>query len=225
MKLLFLLFIPLIYGFSFNPMSQSIELSEEQKSAQFLLENDSNEKMAVELTVKIRKMDEKGNETLPETKELTVYPPQVIIPPKEKRTIRVNWLGDNKLTTEKAFRVIAEQLPLNVDEKVKRKSGIKMLMKYIAALYVTPKDARSKVEIESYQTTTEELIITVHNKGNKHQILTDPTINFGDKITLKAKDLAGLAGENIMASSRRIFRVKGKHNIPKDLKTLIKINE
>ena len=71
----------------------------------------------------------------------------MIIPPKEKRAVRVSYSGPGNLTKEKAYRVIAEQLPVKVDDKTKRRSGIQMLMKYLAALYVTPDNADAKVDI------------------------------------------------------------------------------
>src|SRR5690606_3040109 len=112
-------FLPLLWSFSFSPMSQSIELGEKQKGTQFMITNDGEEKLAIELTVRERRMDPHGKETLPETKEITIFPPQMIIPPKEKRTVRVNWSGPKDIETERSFRVIAEQLPLKVDEKTK----------------------------------------------------------------------------------------------------------
>lgn len=204
-----LLLLPLLYSFTFNPMSQSIELGEKQKSAQFFIENDSNEKMAIELSVRERKMDESGKETLPETSELTVFPPQMIIPPKEKRTIRVNWTGSKALTEEKAFRVIAEQLPLKVDEKTKKKTGIQMLMKYMAALYVTPKDAEAKLKVVSTEKSGNAVKITVENEGNKHQVLTKPVLSFGKgKKSFEGENLSGLTGENVLARSKRTFILK-----------------
>jgi fimbrial chaperone protein len=200
--------LPFLFAFKFHPMSQSIELSEKQKAVQFWLENDSEEKLGIELTVKERQMDEMGQETLPDTSEITIFPPQVIIPPKEKRAVRVSYSGSSDLKAEKSFRVIAEQLPVKVDEKTKRRSGIQMMMKYMAALYVTPQNADSSIEISSVETQATKLLVTVSNKGNKHQILVSPvlTINSSNtKHVLKEKDLQGFAGENVLANSKRTF--------------------
>lgn len=207
--ILILLFSPFIYAFNFNPMSQAIELGENQKSVQFFLENDTSEKMAVELSVRERKMDENGKETLPATTEMTIFPPQMVIPPNEKRTIRVSWTGSKELKEEKAFRVIAEQLPLKVDEKQKKKSGIQMLMKYMAALYVTPKDAEAKLKVLSTETRGADLVIELLNEGSKHQVLTKPTLTFKQpKVSIGPDQLTGMTGENILANSKRRFVIK-----------------
>ena len=226
--LIFVAVLPFLFGFSFSPMSQSIDLGEKQKGTQFLLENDGETKMAVELTVKERKLTEDGVETQVDTKEISIFPPQVIIPPKEKRTIRVTWNGPSELQSEKNFRVIAEQLGLKVDEKTKNKSGIQMLMKYVAALYVTPDDAASKVTVESHSSDGKEIVLKIDNAGNKHQILGDPTISFEQndkKVQIKAQDLKGLAGENVLANSKRVFKIKNSTTIPANSKVSIKVND
>lgn len=229
MNLLRVLFIlPFLFSFKFNPMSQSINLGENQKAAQFLIENDTNEAMAVELSVKERIMDESGKETLPDVKELNVFPPQMVIPPKDKRTIRVSWSGGSSFTTEKSFRVIAEQLPLKVDQKTKNKSGIQMLMRYMAALYVTPANAEASVVTTLVSSNKDGLEIAVENKGNAHQIIMNPVLSFESgkkKWSFKSKELPNFAGENVLAQSKRVFKVSSKESIPLNAKVTLTLND
>lgn len=228
MKLLSLLLtLPLLYSFKFNPMSQSLELSEGKKTAQFTVENDTAENMAIELSVKERKMDHHGKEELPATTELSIFPPQIIIPPKEKRTIRVLWNGGLDIPVERSFRVVAEQLPLNVDKK-KRGTGIQMLMNYMAAFYVTPANAEAKINASVESVKNGEITLKVQNTGNKHQIIYRPELTFkkaSKKWTFKEKDLAGFAGENVLAKSERIFSLKTKEQIPADAEVSLKLEE
>ncbi len=223
-----LCFLPLVFAFKFNPMSQSIKLGENQKNAQFLIENDTAESMAIELSVKQRVMDEMGKEEMPKTTEVTIFPPQMIIPSKEKRTVRVVWTGSGNLDSEKAFRVIAEQLPLSVGAKAKKQSGIQMMMRYMAALYVTPKDAAGKLSVQILKSDPKSMTLKVVNDGNAHQVLLDPvlTLKKGEnKWTLKAQDLKGLAGENVLAKSQRIFTITTSTQIPTDASTSIKVDD
>lgn len=228
MKLLFtLLPLALLCSFKFNPMSQEIELESGKKSVQFIAENETDEKMAIEFSVKERSMDQLGKETLPDTKSISVFPPQLIIPPKEKRTIRVNWNGPGDIQREIAFRVIAEQLPLNVDAK-KKSSGIQMLMRYMAALYVTPKNVESKLEPVIQSSKSGELSLLVKNTGSKHQILTKPTLIInknGKKWILKENDLKSLQGENVLAGSERLFSVNARDTYPLDSEVTLKVEE
>lgn len=225
--LLLLLVFPLLFGFKFNPMSQAIELDSGKKSVQFIAENETTESMAIEFSVKERQMDETGEEKLPAAKELSIFPPQVIIPPKEKRTIRVNYNGPKDISSELAYRVIAEQLPLNVKGK-KQSSGIQMLMRYMAALYVTPKDVAPELQASLISSRDGRLKLLVKNTGKKHQILIKPTLiaKKGEKKwVLKEKDLPGVAGENVLAGSQRLFTLGPDERIPADAEATLKVEE
>ncbi len=228
MKLLAILVaLPFLFSFKFNPMSQEIELESGKKSVQFIAENETNENMAIEFSVKERKMDNLGKEELPATSVIAVFPPQLIIPPKEKRTIRVNYSGPTDIGQELSFRVIAEQLPLNVENK-KKASGIQMLMRYMAALYVTPKDVESKLETSFKTSSAGEFALVVKNSGKKHQIINKPTlvINKGSKKwVLKEADLKVLQGENVLAGSERLFTVKSREAYPTDAEVTLKVEE
>jgi fimbrial chaperone protein len=223
--LLILPFYFLITGFSLTPMSHVIELDAKQKQAQFLLDNPTDEPMAVEISLRERIQKEDGTEETPVAKNLAAFPPQLIIPPEEKRTVRVQWLGETP-KSELAFRVVAEQLPLQVDGKKKKGSGIKMLLRYIAALYVNPGDTESNVQIKEI-IPGDPLQVVVENKGSKHQLLSNAVLNLTlgkDKLQLKGDALKGLAGENVLAGSRRIFKIPANAKVTKDAKGTIKFD-
>lgn len=228
LRLLPLLVLPLLFAFNFSPMSQSIEVGSGRNGSQFLIENDGPANIAVELTVKERKMDEEGEESLIDTKDVSVFPPQIIIPPNEKRTIRVTLNGNPDLKSEKNYRVIAEQLPLKVDPKTKDQAGIQMLMKFVAALYATPSGVKSDVSVVSQKSDGKLLEILVENKGAKHQLLNNPVLKYlhnGKKGELKTNDLQGLAGENVLAGQKRLFSIKSAVIIPEDAKLDLKFND
>lgn len=202
-------FLPLLVSFSFTPMSQTIELSQGQKEAQFLLDNPTNEPMAVVISVTDRKQKTDGQEDNAKTSELIAFPPQLILPPKEKRTIRVQWTGE-KPNLEKAFRVVAEQLPLKVDGKKQKGSGIKMLMRYKAALYVNPGETEASLVLGVIEESKDGLKVHIENKGSQHRLLLNPTLSVtaGKKtINLNGEALKGLAGENVLAGSKRVFTI------------------
>ena len=209
-------------------MSQTIELGDNKKTAQFLIENETAESMAIDLSVLTRSMDRDGKEDLIKATELSVYPPQMIIPAKEKRTIRVTYKGDQNISIEKSFRVVAEQLPLSVDAKAKKKSGIQMLMRYMAALYVTPKDSKADLKASVLKSSSTKLSLSISNNGNRHIILLKPviTISQGKKTwNYKGDALKILDGENVLAKSSRTFEIITKEQIPADSKVSLKVDE
>ncbi len=198
--------LPLLVGFSFTPMSQTIELSQGQKEAQFILDNPTDAPMPLIVSVTTRQQNPTGPETLDKTSELTVFPPQLILPAKEKRTVRVQWKGEIG-TVEKAFRVIAEQMPVDVDKTKGKKTGIKMLLRYMAALYVNPGKTEAKLVVEKVEMAP-SLRVTIKNEGSKHQLMMSPTLTLSkgsEKVKLTGDELQGLAGENVLAGSTRTF--------------------
>lgn len=227
-RILPLIFLPFLLAFHFSPMSQTIEFGEGKKNGQFLIENDGSSSIAVELSVKERQMDENGNEKLIDTSDVSIFPPQVIIPAKEKRTIRVSFNIKGELQKEKNYRVIAEQLGLKVDKKLKDQTGIQVLMRFVAALYATPSGAKSDVKALSQTSNGKNLILVLENQGTRHQLLNNPVLKFaheGKKGELKGEDLKGLAGENVLAGHKRIFTIETSKVIPVGSKLELKFND
>lgn len=215
----------LCFSFSLTPMSQSIDPSAKTKQGQLLLDNPTDAPMAIEVraTERIQKID--GTEEMPDTSELMVYPPQLIVPPNEKRTIRIQWTGQLP-KTEKAFRLIAEQLPLEVEEKKSKKRGIKMLLKYIAAFYVTPQEAQSNISVESIE-LKDKLEVKVHNSGTKHQLLQNAILTLKNEkksIKVEGDKLKGLMGENVLAGSRRLFKITKPQGFEPGMKGSLKFD-
>lgn len=223
-------FIPLILAvlfstpsmaFQLNPMSATIELNENKNSLNFVIENDTNQPLPVQISLFQRQVKENGEDILLETNELSAFPDQLIIPPEQKRSVKVTWSGNEKdVKVEKSFRFVAEQLPLNL-KKGEEKSGVKMLLKYVASLYVNPKGSKADVSC-SYS----ELNLNCENKGNKHQLLFFRSLSLSDsKNTVKfsEEDLKKINGENALAQSKRLFNLSFKKEL-KNLKTPVKVN-
>mgnify|MGYP001223441176 CR=1 FL=1 len=204
MRLGWLLILPFLFSFSFSPMTETLDVSETDKVT-FQIDNPTQKPIPVLITVKERVQLLDGKEKLPDTSLIEAFPPQVIVPPKDKRSIKIKWKGKKELKGEKSFRVIAEQVPLNLDEN--KKSGIQMLLKYQAALYVDNGKSKSNLEIKSFK-QAKVLKVTISNKGNKHQYLKNVKIFFEKKdkrLELAMRELKQLEGQNILANSTRVF--------------------
>lgn len=196
------------YAFKFSPMSTSIGVKHSKNSTLFFLENDSEQAIAVTATLLRRMMDRNGVETnLKVEDELTVYPTQLIIPPNEKRSVKVTWVGKVLPTREMAYRLVAEQLPIDLDKNKKQKASIKVLLRYVAALYVSPEDWDSEVQVKQLQVEDKNVSLVLENKGKKHQVLSNLSLKVsGNKdFEVTSEDLKGMTGENILAQSERVF--------------------
>lgn len=221
--LLLFIFSANLHAFKFTPMSQTIELDKEQTKAVFTIENDSQEPMAIELKLRTRVMNQDGSEKqekLSESSPLSIYPEQLIVPAAQKRSVRVTWSSEDPLTKEKSYRVVAEQLPVNLEDREKS-PGIKMLLRYVAALYINPGKLKSNVQLIKHQFKDDHLILELENKGLQHQVLNKMKLLFKNKDKeheVLASKTQGLQGENILAKAKRIFQIplKGElSNLPR----------
>ncbi len=199
-----------LFAFKFSPMSLELESSGQKSRGQYYLENDSKETIAIELQVAKRKMNLEGKETRKiDKKSFQVFPPQLILKPGEKKSVRVIWKGKNSLDVEKAFRLIAAQVPLEFDKK-KKGSGIKILLKYVAGLYVLPQTKKENVIVQNSQVKKNKIQIKIHNKGNVHKILDEIKLELKGKdksYQLSKNELKGIQGENVLAQSKRLFTI------------------
>lgn len=198
------------YAFKFSPMSATISTEEKKNSTLFYLENDSNQAIAVTASVFKREMDKNGIENnTPVGEELSIYPTQLIIPPNEKRSVKVTWVSKESLKSESAYRFIAEQLPIDIEKTQSKKASIKVLLRYVAALYVSSDEFTSELILQKIVKKEKDLFFYFKNTGKKHQVLANLSmkIDGSKKIDLSQEDLKGISGENILALSERIFKI------------------
>lgn len=213
------------YAFKFSPMSTSIGTASSKNSTLFYLENDSDQPIAVTATLLKREMNVEGVETNKKIDgELMVYPSQLIIPPNEKRSVKVTWVGKTAPTAELAYRLVAEQLPIDLDKNKKQKASIKVLLRYVAALYVQAEDYNSEVTLKKLDVDEKNVSFLMSNAGKKHQVLANMTMKVSGKkdTEFTAEDLKGMTGENILGSSERVFRFP-KNGKFKEIQTTDKV--
>lgn len=208
---LFTIYSANTFAFKFSPMSATLGVKSKDNSSLFYLENDSDQPIAIQVSVTKRDMDINGNETNGAIgNELTLFPSQLIIPPNEKRSVKVSWTGKETLEKELAYRLIAEQLPIDLEKGKNKKASIKVLLRYMAALYVSTGEFESDVKLTALKKTDSKVIFEFENSGKKHQVLANLHLKLTDEkkkkdISLSPEDLKGMTGENILAQSKRVF--------------------
>lgn len=209
--LLALLFSANSHAFKFSPMSASIGVKNKDSSSLFYLENDSDQPIAVQVSVAKREMDLNGNETNSKIgNEIALFPTQLIIPANEKRSVKVSWTGKDKIEKELSYRLIAEQLPIDLEKAKNKKASIKVLLRYMAALYVTDEDFSSEVKLYGVRKLDNKVLFEFENSGKKHQVLANLHLKISNdknkkEVEMKPEDLKGMTGENILPQSKRVF--------------------
>jgi fimbrial chaperone protein len=201
------------FAFKFSPMSQTINFRPNENTTLFYLENDSELPIAIQVSIATRSMDPNGLEKNTDQNiknDFSFYPSQMIIPSNEKRSVKVTYLGKEIPIKETAYRLIAEQLPVDLEKNTKNKKSIKVLLRYVAALYVTTEKMQSDVNFKSLAVDEKKVSLTIENKGSKHQVLSNLNLKFLDdkskkETLLTAEELKGMTGENVLAMSERVF--------------------
>ena len=201
---------------SVTPLQISLAPSGAGASQTVEVSNELEETITVDLSVAERKMDDTGKEKTLKSVEISrsflIFPPQLILKPKEKRIVRLMWKGTSQVTDELNYRLIVEQLPVAIprpqDKDLPRTARIRLLMKYLAAVYVTPPGAKPLIEVEPSRGQSGGLRFTVNNKGNQHQILNQFKLNCTSAnggVEIADKDLPSLIGQNVFAHQTRTF--------------------
>lgn len=206
-------------AFKMTPIEIRFDPAGAGASQTILLENQTQAPAAVELTTHKRDMSPDGDDILQADEDsFLVVPSQIILMPGQQQVVRVQWLG-GPVGREAAYRLIAEQLPVDLDTDSGSGGRMRLLVRYIASLYVTPKGATPEIairdaRIERGQAHMSELRFKIANAGNAHVGLSDLTITVrpdgpGTKpaLRLPPPDLDGVTGAVVLANRDRNFRI------------------
>jgi fimbrial chaperone protein len=175
-------------AFKLIPLSRVFAPAGPNAIQSYEIENTTGEPLAVELNIVKREMNLQGiDKLIPANDDFMIYPPQVLLQPGENQTVRVTWLGDPKPVQELAYRLIAEQLPINLaptrgtlpvpNAKSSFSTSIKIKMRYQGSIYIRPSQAQPDVVLERIEPKVENgksmLAITLHNQGTARANLKD----------------------------------------------------
>lgn len=209
-------------AFQLVPISQDFEPSGRGVNQVFQVENDRNEPVTVTIKMTGRTVDPDGNEAMPETEDFTVFPTEIILPPKSSRGVRVKWVGDPAPKTELSYRIIAEETPLNM-RRDSPGASVFLTVRYIGSVYVVPKGTKADIVVASARAVPggqggAQLEVVLENKGTRHAIIDEPslTVSSGSTtVTLDKVVVDGrLNGENILAGGQRRFLLPMPAGLP-----------
>lgn len=224
--------LPVLAGGSFElkPILTEFSPSGSAATQSFVINSTGDKPVAVQLGMATREISLDGTETnVDADDQFLIYPPQLVIPPGEQQAVRITWLGDPNPAKELAFRIIAEQVPVDLTTvTVRSKEGntalIKVLFRYRGSVYIRPEGVAPKLIVENAnaqksKTGADQLVINVANQGTAHQFLQILKVTVkagsGQSVTLAGvKQLEGVLGENILADSKRQFILPWPKELP-----------
>lgn len=176
----------------------------------FKVENSDAQPVAVELSVHSRGMAGNGEDILAPTPEaFTVFPDQIVLQPGETQSVRVQWNGTEVPTSEVAYRLMAEQLPIDIGGDGASRSGLKLMVKYLAALYVRPAEPAAVLEasVSADSREGQKLAkVLVSNTGNAHAVLQADMLELyagGQKVSYTPEQREQVHGKNVLPGVQR----------------------
>jgi fimbrial chaperone protein len=223
MKKLFIVFLFLaavfpLFSFQFEPITQDFTPSGTNSRRSFIAVNPGDSPIPVKISMVHRDMDIYGKETLTSADNLFfVFPSQFVLPASSSQTVRVQWRDPSPVQIELPFRIIAQQLPIAMEEA---QSGVTILLTYQGSVYVTPAEFRYGITVNSVKKGTfpdgsDALVIQLENTGNTHMLMNNPVVTLTQttasgsrlRLELTGDSLTGLNDQNILAGKQRIFTV------------------
>lgn len=217
-------------SFDISPISAELAPAGPRATISYTVQNTSTNKVPLQLYVVAREPDLEGKEVYKDSAEVEglfqIYPSQVVLNPKEKRTIRVSWLGAATLKQELAYRLISEELPFDVDDPnktyTKVTASVKVASKYVGSLYVRPNGAVANITARGEPTldATPKLALDLENKGTAHLILRKAKMSLeaiGAKktvISLTDEQMQPILNNNILAGKTRRIVMPWPKNLP-----------
>lgn len=224
---IFLLGINPAFAFKLLPISRTFAPSGAGATQSYQVLNDGKEKLAVTVSMSERQMDLTGKETYKEADDdFLVYPPQILLEPGGQQTVKVTWVGEAQPQKELAYRIIAEQVPVDLEKPqtnvTKPVGKIKVLMRYLGSVYIRPANVKPDVVLETIEPQkgakgANELAFTMSNKGTAHAILKNLQLHLtagATKVDLKPEQLKDVSGANILAGNKRRFVIPFPEGLP-----------
>lgn len=215
------------FAFKLLPISRTFTPAGSGATQSYQVVNDSNERLAVQVSIVQRQMDLAGKENYkPADDDFLIYPPQILLEPQKTQTVRVTWLGDPQPTKELAYRIIAEQLPINLEKpqanQTKPVGAVKVLLRYLGSLYIRPANVQPDVilegaELQKGTNSANELAISFNNRGTARAVLKKLKLHLagqGKTVDLQPEQLKEINNAVILAGNKRRFVMPWPNSLP-----------
>jgi len=220
-----------IFAFQFSPLEQEFSPSGANSTKTYTIVNDSDDSIAVEISVLTRDLDASGKEINNEAPAyFSIVPSKVIVKPQSSQIVRVQYRGPKTVPTEAAYRLRAEQITYTQGRVTEGQSMFNFLYVYTTSLYVSPVKSVVKVSVDkAVPVLTEDGIkkmsLTLSNTGSVHQLLNGVGIEVINATTRQSVVYEGEAlgfvnGLNLLAGKTVNVQVAWPENMefPKNLK-------
>jgi len=208
-------------AFSVVPTTQDFAPTNRAAEDAFVVENNTDQPMLLNLKVMTRGVGTDGQEINADTSDFSISPKQMTIGPNQKQAVRLQWQGAGNPDHELAYRVIVDQEPIKSTPS-SESHAIRLALHFVAPIYVVPDKALPDVNVVSARAVSDAqnerfLQVNLANRGTAHAVIGEPTLTVsagGLTRTIDASQLSGFGGENVLAGTNRTFLVSWPEGLP-----------
>lgn len=207
------------WAFKIEPIARTFTPSGSNATQSYELISDKAEPEAVEMSVVKRSIDLDGKESYePADDDFLIYPPQIILKPNTRQTVRVTWLGDPIPQAEIAYRLVSKQVPINLKKPdvgtPNRPVGkVEVLLTYMGSLYIRPVNVQPNVVVDSVSVQKNAndkptIALILENQGSGRANLRNFSLNLtsgGKTVILKPDQVQEITSKVILAKNKRRF--------------------
>lgn len=174
---------------SFGVSPIRLFLNPDTKTAAVNLSNNSENRVNVQLEVRVWKQNEKGEDVFESTKDILFFPKIFSMDKGQEMIARVSYQGEPIRNNEKTYRLFIVELPVRKPGE----SEFKMPLRLSIPIFVGPDKEIPKGAIEAIQLHGSSLKITIKNTGKQHLSIKNITAIALDKSgsELYTKKMAG----------------------------------
>ncbi|MFC3580047.1 fimbria/pilus periplasmic chaperone [Sphingomonas hylomeconis] len=213
-------------AYDLKPMVIQIKASGAGSAATAIITNTHPVPIAIEIRAYKREQQSDGTERLtPEDSDIILTPPQMVIAPKASQSFKIQWVGDPKPYRELAYRIVTDQLPIQLSKTSRndRTADITMKYRYEMALYVQPEGMKPAADIVSVEPAAgpegrRQLAVRVRSSGGMRAVLDKPVLQLrgadNRPITLEGDAVKELIGLNILPGVERVVRIAAPDGLP-----------
>jgi fimbrial chaperone protein len=199
------------FAFTMEPMVTRLSPSGEGRVATFRIRNDGSERLAVRFRVLSRAQSPEGDELNSPAGELfTVYPARALVEPGTTAAVKLRWRGPEQIEAERSFRFVAEQVPIDAASVKANGSGLKIMFRYVASLYVGEASFSPALDLRVTGSSDSRgesgYLVRLSNTGLSHVVAVDARVLILGGRAFSSEDLGPVSGFNYLAgNSRSVF--------------------
>lgn len=203
------LWLSTVWAISVSPITAELDLATQRTHVLTVANLGADRPLPIKVSAKSWRMDVSGVDQRSTTDDILVFPGQFVLAPQQRRSVRVAVRYKEKPKIEKTYRVIVQELPINLEGQTLDKTNVKLVTSYATAFYVCPDNPESRLNLTGVERRLDGLLFKIRNDGNVHSHLRELALVFtqGDRVVRvdDPKLLPRFLSENLLAGSERYF--------------------